>query len=246
MSGSDPSDPSNPLSSSESSLAEPPPESIPEQRPGKAGGKRDQNRRARVAQLTEAATALFLEQGIEPTTIDDIVKAAGVAKGSFYRYFESKPHLVEHLFAPVREEADTALASCGQALEGASTFEAMMEVYRDLGAELAGTLLRYDEIVLLYLMESRGPATPARAPICQLSDLIRDRAVELTHVAHQHGILKPIPPTLSALAVVGMVERLVLGLLKAEPGFSEDDGFDPLTVPEALAGLVLDGLLQRS
>ena len=40
--------------------------------------------------LMNAAERLFLAQGIEPTTIDQITAAADVAKGTFYLYFESK------------------------------------------------------------------------------------------------------------------------------------------------------------
>jgi AcrR family transcriptional regulator len=40
--------------------------------------------------LMNAAQRLFLEQGIEPTTIEQITSAADVAKGTFYLHFSSK------------------------------------------------------------------------------------------------------------------------------------------------------------
>lgn len=40
--------------------------------------------------LMNAAQRLFLEQGLEPTTIDQITSSADVAKGTFYLYFASK------------------------------------------------------------------------------------------------------------------------------------------------------------
>ncbi len=48
-------------------------------------------------QLLEAAFALFLEKGTEQTTIDQIVKRAGLAKGTFYLYFQDKQHLLQRL-----------------------------------------------------------------------------------------------------------------------------------------------------
>jgi AcrR family transcriptional regulator len=47
--------------------------------------------------LMNAAQALFLEQGIEPTTIDQITSSADVAKGTFYLYFESKEDVLQAL-----------------------------------------------------------------------------------------------------------------------------------------------------
>lgn len=48
-------------------------------------------------QLFKSAYDLFLKQGIEKTSIDDIVKGAGVAKGTFYLYFKDKNDLLHKL-----------------------------------------------------------------------------------------------------------------------------------------------------
>ncbi|MEA3087540.1 MAG: TetR/AcrR family transcriptional regulator, transcriptional repressor for nem operon, partial [Paraburkholderia sp.] len=40
--------------------------------------------------LLEAGVALFAETGYHGTGVKDIVERAGVPKGSFYNYFESK------------------------------------------------------------------------------------------------------------------------------------------------------------
>lgn len=49
---------------------------------------------ARVRQLLDVATALFVEKGVAATTIDDIATSAGIAKGTFYHYYESKQALL--------------------------------------------------------------------------------------------------------------------------------------------------------
>src|SRR4051794_12198344 len=72
------------------------------QRPGPIGGKRDENRRQKNKDLQAAALELFLRKGIEGTTIDDIVERAGVAKGSFYRYFNDKDALARALVHDLR------------------------------------------------------------------------------------------------------------------------------------------------
>lgn len=48
----------------------------------------------RRAELIAAATSLFVEHGVEGTAVSDIVKAADVAQGTFYLYFESKDAIV--------------------------------------------------------------------------------------------------------------------------------------------------------
>jgi AcrR family transcriptional regulator len=59
-------------------------------------GKRWQRRSdARPAELTEAAFALFAEQGFAATRLEDVAARAGVSKATIYRYFESKDGLFE-------------------------------------------------------------------------------------------------------------------------------------------------------
>lgn len=48
--------------------------------------------------LIEAGRTCFLTYGIRKTTIDDLVKLAGIAKGSFYQFFTSKENLYLELF----------------------------------------------------------------------------------------------------------------------------------------------------
>jgi AcrR family transcriptional regulator len=51
-------------------------------------------KRARTrAQLVAAASALFARQAVESVTVDDVVREAGVAKGTFYVHFKDLPEL---------------------------------------------------------------------------------------------------------------------------------------------------------
>jgi AcrR family transcriptional regulator len=47
--------------------------------------------------LMDAAARLFLAQGLENTTVEEITQGAGVAKGSFYLHFATKTDVLEAL-----------------------------------------------------------------------------------------------------------------------------------------------------
>ena len=55
--------------------------------------------------ILNAATHLFAEKGFHATTIKDIARAAGVADGTIYNYFENKPALLLSLFDQTTETA---------------------------------------------------------------------------------------------------------------------------------------------
>ena len=57
------------------------------------GGRRGRDIRRR--ELLEAAVSVFSEKGIASASVDDIVRAAGVAKGTFYLYFATKVDAID-------------------------------------------------------------------------------------------------------------------------------------------------------
>jgi AcrR family transcriptional regulator len=208
---------------------------VPARRPGKEGGPREQNRRERTRMLCEAALGLFLERGVESATVDEITKAAGVAKGSFYRYFTDKEQLVEALFAPLADAVASAMDRCASALGRARSGDELNAAYGALAAELTMALLEAPAVVKLYLQECRGPAEGARRPIRDLSGRIMGGAVALTRVAHAQGLLKNLPPEVTAVAVIGAVEGMLVEFL-------EGRATDPGAATAALIAMVLDGI----
>lgn len=51
--------------------------------------------------LIDVARRLFAEQGFESTSVQDVVRAAGVTKGAMYHYFSSKDDLLHEIYARV-------------------------------------------------------------------------------------------------------------------------------------------------
>src|SRR4051812_29809853 len=112
-------------------------------RPGPVGGKRDENRRQKALELQDSALRLFLDQGVETTTIDDIVDRTGVAKGSFYRYFADKRALVDSLLAPLTTGAATIFDDCEHALANAKASTDLIDAYQSFAASLAGLIVAH-------------------------------------------------------------------------------------------------------
>ena len=183
------------------------------ERPGKPGGKRAQNRALKTASITNAALSLMLERGIEPVTIDQIVREAGIAKGSFYRYFQDKTELVLVLLEPIGQVVCSALDDCIDSVSRATKKQELLEAYIKLAGQLSTAFTKYPRVSRLYLQECRAPAVGARKPIGALADNIIHGAISLTHAAQEHGLQRPVLAQVSANAVVGAVEKLILANL---------------------------------
>ncbi len=59
--------------------------------------KVDNNKKQKESSLYDAAYNLFTTKGINDTAISDIVKKAGVAKGTFYLYFKDKYDILDRI-----------------------------------------------------------------------------------------------------------------------------------------------------
>jgi AcrR family transcriptional regulator len=55
------------------------------------------------SQMREKATKLFEKQGLKKTSVDELAQAAGISKGAFYLFYESK----EELFMEILEGLET-------------------------------------------------------------------------------------------------------------------------------------------
>ena len=60
--------------------------------------------------LLQIAYGLFISRGYENTSVDDIIEAAGIAKGTYYYHFESKEQTLEEVIGMMLDQE--AEASC--------------------------------------------------------------------------------------------------------------------------------------
>jgi len=186
--------------------------------------------------LLDAAKKLFLERGLESVSIDDITREAGVAKGSFYRYFTGKEDLSRALLAPTRERVLSAFARAQRKLSQATEPAQARSAYLRLGRELAAALMGDPSIARLYLQESRSPGVAARLPVRELEREVVQAARQLTEVAFSHGLLHGAHPQVSTLSVIGAAERLLHAF------FNGELEVDPVSAMQDLVMLVLDGI----
>ena len=88
--------------------------------------KVDDKKQQKRESLLDSAFQLFIEHGFSKTSISDIVRSAGVAKGTFYLYFTDKYDIRNKL---VSHKATELFASAEEAMEhteGVCSFEDKM------------------------------------------------------------------------------------------------------------------------
>ncbi|MBE7453465.1 MAG: TetR/AcrR family transcriptional regulator [Kofleriaceae bacterium] len=210
---------------------------VPQQRPGRPGGRRDEARRERVQALCAAAVRLFLERGIDGVRVEDITAAAGVAKGAFYYYFTDLEDLTASLFQPVAEATEAAFRRCRDGL--AEPSGELTAVYQRLAMDLGMVLVQHLDVVRLYLQERRGPDRGPRRPLRAWARRLEEGAIWLTEEARRYRMMRDLPSAVVAHAVLGAAEQVMVATLAG-------DGIgDPAGAVRDLISLVLDGTRGR-
>jgi AcrR family transcriptional regulator len=149
----------------------------------------------RKQQLLDRAAELFAERGYAETRVIDIVRAAGVAKGLFYWYFENKEALFKELAGSIRlnlrREQGAALREDAPPL---------VNLYR--GTEVSVRFMaEHAHFFSLLEVEGRNFTDVLRQGTQQhINDMVR-----IVEAGQADGTIREEDPTLMALGVVGSV-----------------------------------------
>lgn len=109
-------------------------------------------------QITDHAVRLFRERGYENVSVNDICKAAGIARSTFYLTFSGKKNIIDKMLSDVRLNRDEFF---GDFIAAGNDFERMwilccryLSVAESNGPEVTGALLRLDLMGEINILDS--------------------------------------------------------------------------------------------
>ena len=198
-------------------------------------GKREDTKARKRTDLERAALELFLSQGYVATSIEQIVTEAGVARGTFYLYFDDKETLFHALVSAVLDPVVDGLLDARMALDAAISWEETQAAYGVLASALALAVTAHPHEALLFYREQRSPG-PIGEWLRSRQGQLDQFVVELVRSLAERGLIRATAPEVTALAIVGAIDRLAYAWL------SGVDLGDPSAVGPAVVRLFGEGL----
>jgi AcrR family transcriptional regulator len=175
-------------------------------------GLREQKKEAKLKRLETEGLRLFLEDGYDRASIEQIASAASVARGTFYLYFGDK----HELFAAIRDRWSSVvlglLDDVGDELSTAATPEACLEIYMGMGTGLAVIGLANRDEILLAFRESRRSGEAGEG-LRAMEVAILDKVTAFTEDVVSRGLIELDNPRLACIIIFGAVERLFYEVL---------------------------------
>ncbi len=178
--------------------------------------------------LYTSALSRFRDQGYDATSVSELTRAAGVAKGTFFNHFPTKEHILASWFRGVWEEEAQALSRQGTGGADA-VLEQMRRVMTRLeeDAILAGALAARMADLPAGDEEPAGSASTGGSAAASGSSvaprpLDQVKAWIVARIQESLPVVVPIRPVsdadLSALLAGAMVETLREAFLTGMPG----------------------------
>ncbi len=160
--------------------------------------------------IVDAAFECFAESGYHGTGIADIAARLGIGHGTFYRYFENKRDIIEHVIDDLLDRIRSQLME-----QNAPEAPTTLEEYR------AQTVRIADGLTEVFTADPRVPrlllleATSVDAAMTERVLGFFDTAAELTAAYFRHGVVKgylraDLDVLRTARAVNGMIMATVL------------------------------------
>ena len=196
-----------------------------------------ESREARRVQIKERALEVFSERGYHDTSVSHVVKAAGVARGTFYLYFDSKDAIFLERLDDLRVHLRKNIV--GVDLSSASP---------PLDVQLCGTIVRILRTVVsnrpltrIIFREAVGLHDTVDARLREFDDDLHAYVMKSLRAGIDSGLISEgVVPEVSAACVVGSLREVVNRWVVVS-----DAEFDMEQVASAMLVHHLGGLLPR-
>ncbi len=190
-------------------LKEPAPSARPRTKPAQV----------RLDELMNAAQTLFLEQGFETTTINDIVTRADVGKGTFYHYFASKNEILDAL---AKRYTEAFLERLEQAVDACATEDWGQKLRAWIGTSVIAYVETYRVHDVVYIKHHHHDRSN------QAKNAILDQLLDILEGGVKAGLWAP-----QNLRVVALL--IYAGVHGATDDIIADPSSDKLSFAQAVA-----------
>jgi AcrR family transcriptional regulator len=192
-------------------------------------------RERRRGHILAAASTLFSQRGYHATSIADVIEAAGISRGTFYLYFDSK----DAVFLELMEQFIQQIMAVVEVVDPEAP-EPTTRIVENVRRVVEVVFERRD-LTVMVLREGFGVRPDVDEKLGRFYGFVREMLEGALRNGAQHGLTRQVDEALVATALIGAIKEVVLHELAAGRPEAESRA----AVTEALIGFGLRGLLVK-
>ena len=193
-------------------------------------------RAKRRREVLELSLRVFGERGYHATRISDLIEAAGIARGTFYLYFENKNAIFHELLDELLTQIQAGVAGVDTGPEAPPLRAQLGSIVR----RVLATFRDHPELTRLVMRSAPGLDPDVDRKLAAFHARLHTWLAVSLETAASLGVLRAVDADATAWSVLGAVKQHVENALDRPASDVELD-----RVTEALLALHLDGLLAR-
>lgn len=164
-----------------------------------------ESREARRVQIKETALRVFSEKGYHETSVSDLVDAAGVARGTFYLYFDSK----DAIFLELLDDLTAHLRSNITGIDLAPGAAPMAKQLHAIVVRILRTVVDNRPLTRIIFREAVGLHAAVDARLAQFDQELHGYVARSLALGASLGVTRPLDPAVSAACVIGSLRELI-------------------------------------
>jgi AcrR family transcriptional regulator len=168
----------------------------------------------RRQEIIEAAYEVFAEQGYHASGIADIAARLDIGHGTFYRYFENKRDILDHVVDHALAKFFTAVVS--EPIANPKTRAEYRERMTELGNRLFTGIAREDpRLARMLLLEASSIDVELQNRVLGMLETVATMIEPMLAYGVRRGFLRPdLDITSAAKALTGSMIAAVLGMIR--------------------------------
>ena len=193
-----------------------------------------ETREARRSQIKQRALEVFAARGYHDTSVSELVAAAGVARGTFYLYFDSK----DAIFLELLDDLILHLRTNIVGVDTSLTAPPIEEQLRSTVVRILETVVTNRPLTRIIFREAVGLHEEVDARLRHFDNNLHDYVTKSLELGMQSGLVSCLDPSVSAACVVGSLRELVTRLVVASDAEVDLDHVARATLAHHLWGLL--------
>ncbi len=194
-----------------------------------------QSRDIRRQRLVHSAKEAFANKGYHETSISEIVRRAGIARSTFYQYFDSKLHLFESILETLLQDLHDSIKPVSLA-PGSPT--PLVQIKENLTRVLNFVLEERD--LTRILMHQTGALD--RTMLGQLDGFYSQLAGMIQRsldLGVTMNLVRPCDTRLTAFSIIGAVKEVIFQLTSSQEPWPSTDQIGDQLLEFAMGGILV-------
>lgn len=181
----------------------------------RATKKRESRRRA----ILGAARRVFAEKGYHHTHVSDIIEAAGIARGIFYLYFESKSAIFLELLEQLLDEVKASIVGVDMGANAPPVPEQLVDRIQ----RIVHLVVDNRALTTILVREAVGLDAEVDAKLREFYQSVHLYLRDALENGKRMGILRDLDTEVAAFCILGTIKQLMEQLVMDEGGGLADD-----------------------